>query len=189
MAPWWTKELSGLRAKTRKLFNIAKRTGQWDTYETLTCYNKEIRKDKRSSWRRYCQDITDVPGGAGLMKIISKHATNKVSTIKLPNGQHTETGKEALKEPFRFHFPDSKLIDDWDDGQDQQNLGVCERITNRGDWDMAKRVISQSKIRWALSTLNHLNLRELIKSCPALLQQGEDHLVPHLCRIFRACMA
>jgi hypothetical protein len=28
MAPWWNK-LSELRAKTRKLFNIAKRTGPW----------------------------------------------------------------------------------------------------------------------------------------------------------------
>jgi hypothetical protein len=44
--PWWNKKLSGLRAKTRELFNIAKRTRQWDTYkESLTCYNKEIRKD------------------------------------------------------------------------------------------------------------------------------------------------
>jgi hypothetical protein len=47
MFPWWNKKLSGLRAKTRKLFNIAKRTGQWDTYkETLTCYNTEIKKAK-----------------------------------------------------------------------------------------------------------------------------------------------
>jgi hypothetical protein len=30
--PWWNRKLSGLRAQTRKLFNIAKRTGHWDTY-------------------------------------------------------------------------------------------------------------------------------------------------------------
>jgi hypothetical protein len=125
MVPWWNKKLSGLKAKTRKLFNIAKRTGQWDTYkETLTCYNKEIRKAKRSSWRRYCQEMNDVPGDARLVKIVAKKATDKVSTIKLPNGQHTQTGKETLKEMLRVHFPDSKLIGDSDDGQDQQNLGV-----------------------------------------------------------------
>jgi hypothetical protein len=50
MAPWWNKKQSEFRAKTKKLFNMAKRTGQWDTYkETLTCYNKEISKAKRSS--------------------------------------------------------------------------------------------------------------------------------------------
>jgi hypothetical protein len=35
------------------------------------------------------------------MKIIAKQATNKVNTIKLPDGQHTQTGKETLKE-FTF---------------------------------------------------------------------------------------
>jgi hypothetical protein len=104
MFPSWNKKLGGLRAKTRKLFNIAKRTGQLDTYkEILTCYKKEIRKAKRSSWRRYCQEINDVPGGARLMKIMAKQATNKVSTIKLPNCQHTQTGKGTLKELFRVH--------------------------------------------------------------------------------------
>jgi hypothetical protein len=59
-----------------------------DTYkETLTGYNKKIRKAKRSSWRRYFQEIVDVPGGARLMKVMNKQATNKFSTIKLPNGQ------------------------------------------------------------------------------------------------------
>jgi hypothetical protein len=27
-APWWNKNLSGLGAKARRIFNIAKRTGQ-----------------------------------------------------------------------------------------------------------------------------------------------------------------
>jgi hypothetical protein len=82
------------------------------------------------------------------MKIMAKQGTNKVSTVKLPDGQHTQTGKETLKELFRVHFLDSKLIDDSGDGQGLQNLGICECITNRGDWNLAKRVINQSKIRW-----------------------------------------
>jgi hypothetical protein len=151
--PWWNKKLSGLRVKTRKLFNIAKRTGQWNTYkETLTCYNKEIRKTKRSAWRRYCQEINDVPGGARFMKIMAKQATHKVSTIKLPNVQHSQTGKKTLEEVFRVHFPDSKRTDDSGDAQDQQNLGICGCRTNRGGRDLAKCVINQFKIRWALST-------------------------------------
>jgi hypothetical protein len=52
MAPWWNKELSCLKASTRRLFNQAKRTGDWESYKTaLTCYNKEITKAKWSSWR------------------------------------------------------------------------------------------------------------------------------------------
>jgi hypothetical protein len=81
------------------------------------------------------------------MRIMAKQATKKVSTIKLPNGQHTQSGKETLKELFRVYFPDSKLIDDsYNDGQGQQNLGICGCITNMGDWNLAKHMINQSKI-------------------------------------------
>jgi hypothetical protein len=42
---WWNKMPSGLGIKTRRLLNISKRIGHWDTYqEPLTCYNKGIRK-------------------------------------------------------------------------------------------------------------------------------------------------
>jgi hypothetical protein len=120
---------------------------------------------------------------------MEKQATKKVSTIKLPIGRHNQTGKETLKELFRVHFPDSKLIDDSGDGQDKQNLGICERMTNKGDWNLAKRVINQSKIRWALSTFKQFKSAGTNKIVVEFLQQGVEHLVPHLCRIFRACMA
>jgi hypothetical protein len=58
------------------------------------------------------------------MKIMAKQATNKVSAMKLPDGQHTQTGKETLKELFRVHFPDSKLTNVSGDGEGQQNLGI-----------------------------------------------------------------
>jgi hypothetical protein len=118
---WWNRKFSGLRAKKRNLFNVAKRTGKWGTYkETLTCFNQEIRKAQRALWRGYCQEINDVPGSARLIRSLAKQATNRVSTVELPNGQQTETGKETLKELFRVHFPDTRLIDDsHDDGQGQ----------------------------------------------------------------------
>jgi hypothetical protein len=64
------------------------------------------------------------------MKVMAKQATNQVSTIKLPDGKHTQTGKETQNELFRVHFPDSKLIDDdFDVGRGQQNLDACGHIT------------------------------------------------------------
>jgi hypothetical protein len=90
----------------------------------------------------YCQQLNDVPGSARLMRIMANQANILVSTAKLPDGQHTETGKETLKE-FRAHFPHSKMTDDSYEGEGQENLGICERITNRGDWNLATRVINQ----------------------------------------------
>jgi hypothetical protein len=80
------------------------------------------------------------------MRIMAKQGTNKVSTVKLLNGKQTETGEGTLEELFRVHFPDSKLIDEsCDDGQGQQNLGICEHITNREDWNLARHMINQPK--------------------------------------------
>jgi hypothetical protein len=43
-----------------------------------------------------------LPGSARLVRIMAKLATNRVSTVKLPNGQQTEAGKETLKETVTF---------------------------------------------------------------------------------------
>jgi hypothetical protein len=140
--------------------------------------------------RGYCQEINDVPGSARLVRIMAKIPTSRVSTVKRPNGQQTKTGKETRKELFRVHFPDSNLVDDsYDNEQGQQNLGICERMTNRGDWNLARRVINQSKIRWALGTFKPFKSAGTDGIVPVLLQQGADHVVPHRCQIFRACMA
>jgi hypothetical protein len=81
------------------------------------------------------------------MWVMAKQATNRVSTVKLPNGQLTESGKGTLEELFRVHFPNSKPIDDSrDNRQGQQNLGKCESITHRADWNLAKRAINKSRI-------------------------------------------
>jgi hypothetical protein len=119
---------------------------------------------------------------------MSKQATNKVSTIRLPNRQFTQTGKGTLSDMFRVHFPDSLLIDDLDNGQGQQNLDISRSKTNSADWDLAKVLIIQSSIKWALGTFKPYKSAGTDGIVPALLQHGEELLVPHLCRIYRACM-
>ena len=60
--PWWSIELSKLRANTRRFFNRVKITGDWDSYKNaLTRYNIAIRKAKRQSWRKYCEEIDQIP--------------------------------------------------------------------------------------------------------------------------------
>lgn len=48
-------DLANKRKETRRLFNVAKITGQW------TEYNKALREAKRASWRRHCEEIEQAP--------------------------------------------------------------------------------------------------------------------------------
>jgi hypothetical protein len=70
-----------------------------------------------------------------------------------------------LKELFRVHFPDSISADDSNDGLDQQSLDVRKCTMNWGERNLARNVINQSKIRWALGTSKQFKSAELTKFC------------------------
>jgi hypothetical protein len=102
--------------------------------------------------------------------------TDREITTKLPDGQYTQTGKETLKKLFRVHFPDSKLTDDSNNGQGQQNLEVCKHKMNRED----HACNDQSKIKWALGPFKPFNSAETDGIVLALLQHRVEHLIPHI---------
>jgi hypothetical protein len=97
--------------------------------------------------------------------------------------------KETLKELFRVHFPNSKLIDNsYENEQGQHNLGICEHITKSGDWNLARHVMNQTKIKWALGTFKPFKSAGADGIVTILLKQRVEHVVPRLYHIFRACM-
>ncbi|KAG8175540.1 hypothetical protein JTE90_026259 [Oedothorax gibbosus] len=59
--PWWSKDLGDLRKECRKLFNKAKKTGDWSVYKMrLTAFNKAVRKAKQDSWKDYCSQMEEL---------------------------------------------------------------------------------------------------------------------------------
>ena len=64
---WWNQELAERRRKVRRLFNVAKNSGNWNDYKrTLTDYNKALGQAKTESWRRHCDEIEKAPECARL---------------------------------------------------------------------------------------------------------------------------
>jgi hypothetical protein len=140
--PWWSKDLNCLKASTTWLFNKAKKTGDWESYKmALTNYHRAIRKAKRSLWREYCRGIENVPDRARLMRIMANQSANKVDSIKLPNGRHTQAGIETLRKLYRAHFPGSAAGETTKLRQGQPNLGTF--IAH--NWEL-------SKIKWVINT-------------------------------------
>jgi hypothetical protein len=45
------------------------------------------------------------------MKVMERQATNRVRTIKVPDGQQPQTEKETEKNVCAVHYPDSRITD------------------------------------------------------------------------------
>ena len=81
---WWNQDLAERRREVRRLFNAAKKSGNWtDCKGTLTDYNKAFRQAKRESWRRLCKEIEKAPKCARLQRILSKDRQSTVGSIQL----------------------------------------------------------------------------------------------------------
>jgi hypothetical protein len=95
------------------------------------------------------------------------------------NGQYTQTGNETLKELFRIYFPDSRLSDMI---MDRVSRTWAYADTTKQGRQEPGQTCDQSKIRWLLGTFKPFKSAGRDGTVPA-------RLVPHLCHIFRACMA
>ena len=185
LVPWWSKELSFLRSKCRKLFNRAKKSGDWLSYKTaLTSYNKAVRDAKRNSWRKYCDGIRHSSATAKLVNIMSKDRNCSLNTIKLPNGKFSESGKGALAELFRVHFPVSEPY-----YHNAIPIACPTPICDSGKWSIARKVVTPDRVNWAINSFKPYKSPGIDGIIPILLKEGIHVLSPILCKIYRACIA
>jgi hypothetical protein len=88
---WWNQDLTVKRRKVRRLFKVAKKSGNWTDYKrNLTDYNKALRQAKRESWR-HCDETEKAPDCARLQRILSKDGQSAVSSLQLENAEYTTT--------------------------------------------------------------------------------------------------
>jgi hypothetical protein len=67
-------------------------------------------------------------------------------------------------------------------------MGGRIRWKIRKDWNLARRVIDQSRVKRAINRLKPFKLAGTDGKVPALLQHDAEHLVSNLGYIFRACL-
>jgi hypothetical protein len=93
----WYRDLAEQRRRVSKLFNAAKKSGNWIDYKrSLTYYNKALHQAKTESWRRHCEEIEKAPECARLHRVLSKEGWSAVGSIQLENGDYTTSEREIL---------------------------------------------------------------------------------------------
>src|SRR5690606_13663824 len=87
---WWNKELSILKKKLRKQFNMSKRRNKWEKYITLLkTFNKTLRKTKNDAWRAHCKEIENISQSARLHRALKHNQLNPIGTISTGKTAHT----------------------------------------------------------------------------------------------------
>jgi hypothetical protein len=57
------------------------------------------------------------------------------------------------------------------------------------DWRLANKIVTYQRVKWAIHSFAPYKSPGVDGIFPALLQEGQEVLIPHLTRIFRACLA
>jgi len=102
--PWWSRELDEQRKKMRSAHRkITLEPSEIQKHRTT--YNMErnsyvriLRKEKRTSWRRFAGEIRDDRWGRCFRWIKKGSADHEApSVLRKPNGEYTKTLKETLR--------------------------------------------------------------------------------------------
>lgn len=183
---WWNANLERMRTEVRRLFRKAKDNQNWNLYkEKLTQYNKEIRKAKRASWRKFCEEIIETPACSRIHRVLAKDQgiAKEIGFLKNNEGTYTKTAKESLELLTRAHFPSAIFIDEHTFPRSGSKRPKSE------EWKMAAHITRPVKVRWAVKKFKPYKSPGVDGIYPVLLQMGLEELIPHLCKIFKACLA
>jgi hypothetical protein len=182
----WTAELQRLRREVRRLFNKCRAnndTHSWELYrETQRRYRKEVRKASKETWRTFCSSMRDLPRSARLHKALSRGPQIKLGSLVAPTGERTRSERETLDLLLATHFPDSVRLTG-----EAMPAAACH--TKRDDWQLAARIVTYHRVLWAINSFAPYKSPGMDGIFPALLQKGQEILIPYLIRIFRACLA
>lgn len=184
---WWSGELQTLRSRTRKLLNkaMSRNSDQdWTAYKAAQKeYKKLIRKSKTDSWRNFCNDTESLPLVARLRKVFSSGPRVVQEGLVRPDGSEAVNHQDILNHLIETHFPGSHTADP---RQAEEETQTC---LGEADWELAKRVITKDRIRWAIDSFDKYKSPGIDGIFPALLQEGGERMLIHLMNIFRSCLA
>jgi hypothetical protein len=141
-----------------------------------------VRKASKETWRTFCSSMRDLPRSARLHKALSICPQIKLGSLVAPIGERTQSEGETLDLLLATHFCDSVQLTG-----EATPAAACR--TKRDDWRVAARIVTYHRVRWAINFFAPYKSPGMDGIFPALLQKGQEILIPYLIRIFRACLA
>ncbi len=147
---WWTKELNKPKKNIRRKLRVALCQNvpeHWESYhEAQHQYRRAVRRVQINSWRNFCESINKISELTRLRKILAKDRGAMEEPLKLPNGDLTRTAGEALGVLLESHFLGARTNRGL-----KRSLNITKSSTNSADWYMARKVVTEDRVRWAVN--------------------------------------
>jgi len=186
---WWSATLSQRRAKVRKLFNQCKRTCIWEPYHrALTEYSLAIKKAKANSWKKFTLEVNNLSAAARLQRVLSSKPIGLLGSLRVPGGAYTSGASGSLNLLLETHFPGCRFERCTAGGLHSSDDGPWPRAS-RDSWAIARKVVTLSKVKWAIKKFSPFKSPGGDGIFPAMIQHGPDALLLLLCELFRASLA
>ena len=99
-----------------------------------------------------------------------------------PSGGRTQSEGETLDLLLATHFPNSVVME-------RGALPIAACCAKCLDWRVAVKIVTYRRMRWAIDSSAPYKSSGVDRIFSALLQAGQEVLIPYLAKIFRACLA
>jgi ribonuclease HI len=178
--PWWTPELSKLRAEARRLQRLAAK-GRASTDQAkaaIRTFKANVRKNKRTSWRTFCENMADLSPTARLVKTLKSSRTPQLGMLKRLDGSYTTSPDETLEVLLNTHFPDST---------DSARTTATPPSYNVLSSGITDTVITPNKVAQALKSFKPLKSPGMDSVYPAMLQ-NMPNADTSLTKLYKACL-
>jgi hypothetical protein len=185
---WWTAELTTIKRNANIAYRRYKNNKCSETWQNWK-YDESvlattIQREKRRGWRKYTTNIETLQEGQRLTKILGQGPTKRIGLLKRPDGTSTKTTEDTLKHLLDTHFPGNIEINNEQNTHDNTK----HHITTR-EWIEAGKIITESKIKWAINEFQPYKSPGSDGIYPIMLQKSNDIIEENLYNILRACIA
>ncbi|KAH8286814.1 hypothetical protein KR044_003964, partial [Drosophila immigrans] len=188
---WWTPELGRIRKETRKLYIRAKDGNcQVDSYayhHSFKTFKKEIRRAKRDSWSKFCEELTNTTEASRLRRLLAKDPATPGLLCNL-DGTFAKNSQESLQLLMNAHFPGCTQAEDENGIPSSHISGEPEGNAPHESQVLIDEIVNTEKIIWAIKSFHPYKSAGPDDIRPVMLQMVCVHLSQWLREIFRGCL-
>jgi len=179
---WWTPGLTSLRSLARRLYRYTRPgiTDQnWIAYcDARNRFNRELRKAKKQSWRKYCGTVEEFSAASQLYHILKDDSVNRLGPLERGDGSYTTGIGESLELLLEKHFP-----------RDPNSVMEFDQLEHEpSDTAEVESMVSETLVKRAIRSFGPFKAAGEDGIFPAMLQKGPTSLIPHITEVIKACL-